>query len=166
MSLVVAGHETTSNLILNGVLALSRNPDQWERLKADPSLAKTGVEEILRYDAMAQALARLATEDFVYNGHQIRAGEKVTLILAAGNHDPSVFEQPEQLNLARENNPHLSFGHGIHYCAGSALARMEGRIIFETIARRLPNMQVIEQELTYNPTMVVRELKQLMVRVQ
>lgn len=166
MSLVVAGHETTSNLILNGVLALSRNPDQWEGLKANPELAKTAVEEILRYDAMAQALARLATEDFEYNGHQIRAGEKVTLILASGNHDPSVFEHPEQLNLARENNPHLSFGHGIHYCAGSALARMEGRIIFETIARRLPNLQVMDQELTYNPTMVVRELKQLLVRVQ
>ena len=133
--LLLAGHETTTNLIGNGTLALLREPDQWRRLCADPALLPTAIEELLRFDGPVQATLRVALEDVEIDGHAIPAGALVLVSIGAANHDPAVFEAPEQLDLARDPNPHLAFGQGVHYCLGANLARLEIRVFFEELIR-------------------------------
>jgi cytochrome P450 len=161
--LLVAGHETTINLIGNGTLALLRNPDQLRLLHEKPTLARTAVEELLRYDSPVQMTARVALEDISYKGTTFRSGQEVAFLLGAANYDPAVFAEPHRLDIAREKNPHLSFGSGIHYCLGAPLARLEGQIAFETLLRRLPNLRLAVENPVYRDNFVLRGLDALPV---
>jgi cytochrome P450 len=126
--LFVAGHETTTNLIGNGFLALLRNPDQLRRLRDDPGLIRTAIEELLRYDSPVQFLIRTVKEPVTVGGRRLERGDPALLLVAAANRDPAVFGDPDVLDVGRPDARHLSFGGGIHFCLGSALARMEGQI--------------------------------------
>lgn len=161
--LLVAGHETTVNLIGSGTLALLRHPDQWAKLKADPSLAKSAVEELLRYDSPVQMTARWVMEDIDFAGHYMRKGQQVAMLLGAANHDPTRFDNPTELDITRDPNPHIAFGNGIHFCLGAPLARLEGQIAFATLARRLPNLRLATDNPPYRESFVLRGLAQLPV---
>lgn len=139
--LVFAGHETTSNLIGNGMLMLFDYPTQFQRLKADLSLVPTAVEEFLRYNGPVLSPApRYATEDVILGGQQIQKGDMVLTVLGSANRDESQFTQPDELDIARSLNRHVAFGQGIHVCLGAPLARLEGDIAFTTLLRRLPQV--------------------------
>ncbi|HYO89887.1 MAG TPA: cytochrome P450 [Candidatus Limnocylindrales bacterium] len=166
MLLLVAGHETTVNLIGNGTLALLRQRDQWERITANPALAKGAVEELLRFDSPVQLTARWVLADTDMLGVPMRVGEQVTLLLGAANRDPARFPSPSRLDITRDASGHLAFGNGIHYCIGAPLARLEGQIIFETLARRAPTLRLGEQAPVYRPTMTLRGLQSLPVTVR
>jgi len=141
--LIVAGHETTVNLIGNGTLALLQHPAQLAQLKADPTLMPNAVEELLRYDGpVVRATVRFATEDTVLGGQLIRRGQAVSVALTSGNRDESQFPDGATLDFARNTERHLAFGFGIHYCVGAPLARMEGRIALNTLLRRCPNLRL------------------------
>ena len=138
--LLVAGFETTVNLIGNGVLALLAHPEQWRALCADPAtMAPKAVEETLRYDSPVQLTSRNALEPLELDGHEIRQGQSVLTLLGGANRDPGVYERPAEFDLARENPaPHLAFSSGIHYCLGQPLARLEATIAFRMLAERMP----------------------------
>jgi cytochrome P450 len=161
--LLFAGHETTVNLIGNGTLALLRNPDQWQKLKEDPGLLKTAVEELLRYDSPVQMTARWVMQDCEFAGEQMKAGQQVATLIGAANHDPAKFANPAQLDITRDPNPHFAFGSGIHFCLGAPLARMEGQIAFAALARRLPNLRLMTDNPPYRNTYVLRGLASLPV---
>jgi cytochrome P450 PksS len=162
----VAGHETTVNLIGNGVLALFDHPDQMEQLGDDPALIETGLEELLRYDAPVQfASGRFPREDVTIAGVTIPRGEMVQAVLGSANRDGRRFERPDELDLAREPNRHLAFGQGVHYCVGAPLARLEGQIALATLVRRLPDLRlaVSRQALRWRPGFGLRGLAALPV---
>jgi cytochrome P450 len=163
--LLIAGHETTVNLIGNGTLALLRHPDQWRALQEQPQLAAGAVEELLRYDSPVQMTARVAHETFEYGGYTIQRGQEVAFLLGAANRDPSRFPNPDRLDLARGDSRHLSFGGGIHYCLGAPLARLEGEIAFATLARRMPSLHLAGEGVTYRDNFVLRGLTALPVGV-
>ena len=165
--LIVAGHETTVNLIANAVLALERNPDQKAQLVTEPSLMPKAVEEFLRYDgSVERALNRWAAEDLNWNGHSIKRGSPIILILGSANHDPEKFDDPEALQLSRHPNPHLGFGKGPHYCLGAPLARLETEIAMTLLLTRLPNLRlaVPESELRWRFLPGFRGLEALPVK--
>jgi cytochrome P450 len=140
--LIVAGHETTVNMIGNGLLALWDHPEQMQRLQAEPGLMQTAVEELIRYDgSVERALNRWVTQDVTLGGQELKQGDIVIVILGSANHDAAKFEQPENLNCSRNQNRHLGFGQGIHYCLGAPLARMEIEIALNTLLQRLPNLR-------------------------
>src|SRR3546814_709150 len=143
--LFIAGHETTTNLIGNGTVALLRNRDQWDRLVADPSLAPSAVEELLRYDGPVHLTARTATVPSVVGGVEVEPGQGVVTLLAAANRDPERFPDPDRLDISRSDNQHLTFSHGIHYCLGAALARVEGQEVFKAITQRFPTLELVEE---------------------
>jgi cytochrome P450 len=164
--LLVAGHETTVNLIGNGVVALLEHPDQWRLLQADPSLIGTTVEEILRYTSPVMVgTGRWASEEIEMHGTVIARGDLVWLSLMAANTDPERFSAPEELHITREENEHLAFGKGIHYCLGAPLARLEGQIALGTLVRRLPNLhlRVRPEELRWRPGLLMHGLQELPV---
>ena len=161
--LLMAGHETTVNLIGNGTLALLRHPDQWQSLRQNPGLVQSAVEELLRYDSPVQLTERGALEDITYKGHVFRRGQKVGFLLGAANRDPAQFADPATLDLARRENRHLAFGGGIHYCLGAPLARLEGEVAFLTLARRLPRLALVSDTATYRDNYVLRGLDTLPV---
>jgi cytochrome P450 len=161
--LLLAGHETTTNLIGNGTLALLREPAQWRRLCADPGLLPSAVEELLRYDGPVQATVRVALEDVAIDEHVIPQGALVLVSIGAANHDPAVFERPEQLDLARDPNPHLAFGFGTHFCLGAPLARLEALLAFEALTRRFPGLTLVDDTPRYRPNPVLRGLERLEV---
>jgi cytochrome P450 len=161
--LLIAGHETTVNLIGNGMFALLRHPDQWEKLKADPTLVKPAVEELLRYDSPVQLTARWILDDFEFAGQQMRKGQQIITLFGAANHDPARFPNPGTLDITRDANGHLSFGNGIHFCLGAPLARMEGQIAIGTLARRLPSLRLVTDQPPRAPTLVLRGLSALPV---
>jgi cytochrome P450 len=134
--LFFAGFETTTSLIATGCAALLERPDQFARLRAEPALVPTAIEEFLRYDAPVQVTARLAREPIEICGRTIKAGRVLVLMLGSANHDEAQFTDPDRLDVSRDPNPHLSFGGGIHYCLGAALARIEGAAVFEAMLRR------------------------------
>jgi cytochrome P450 PksS len=139
--LLVAGHETTVNLIDNGTLALLENPGQMNRLRDDPALIKAAVEELLRYNGpLETATERYAREDTTVTGVTVPRGELVLAVLASANRDEQQFA--DRLDLGREANPHAAFGFGIHYCLGASLARLEGQIAIATLLRRIPNLKI------------------------
>jgi cytochrome P450 len=141
--LIVAGHDTTANLIGNGMLALLTHPEQMTLLKRNPTLIKSAVEEFLRYRSpFMLATLRWAREDVELGGKLIRRGDMVDVSLAAANRDEEVFADPDKLDITREVNPHLAFSKGIHYCLGAPLARLEGQIAISTLLRRLPHLQL------------------------
>ncbi len=164
--LLVAGHETTVNLIGNGSLALMKNPGQMEKLRAEPSGIKTAVEELLRYESpLATATERFAREDIAVAGVTIPRGGLVYAVLASANRDPRQFPDPDTLDLAREPNKHLAFGLGIHYCLGAPLARLEGEIAISTLLRRAPGLRlsVAPEALRWRRGLVLRGLEALPV---
>ncbi len=141
-----AGHETTTNLIGNGLLALHRNPDQWERLKADPSLVPNAVEELLRYDSSVQLSGRVTNAEVELSGVRIPAQESVITLLGAANRDPAQYPDPDRLDIGRESIRPLSFGGGIHHCLGAQLARLEAELVFTALIERLPNITLPERD--------------------
>ena len=161
--LLVAGHETTMNLIGNGLLALLRNPSEAGRLRSDPSLARSATDELLRYDGSVHLTARTATADVDVGGVTIGAGEMAMVILGAANRDPAQFPDPDRLDIGRDPNRHLAFSAGGHFCVGATLARAEGQIAFETLVRRLPNLELADPDPAYRATITLRGLTALPV---
>jgi len=161
MLLLVAGNETTTNLIGNGMLSLLRNPDEMERLCADPSLVPTAVEELLRYDGPVQATGRVAMEDLEIGGQKVTKGQAVLTVLGAANRDPAQFGKPDELDLDRQPNEHVAFGDGIHFCLGAPLARAEGQIAFETLLRRFAHPRLETDNLQWGGSFILRGLKSL-----
>ncbi len=159
--MVFAGHETTMNLLANGMVAFERFPDQWQRLRADPSLGRTAADEVLRYDGPIRAMARWATEPLELGGQQIAEGDRVLLVQYAANHDPAGFTDPARLDIGRSPNRHTMFGQGIHICLGAPLARLEAEEAFVGLSRAFPRYDIHETELHYNRTVVSRSLTQL-----
>jgi cytochrome P450 len=159
-----AGHETTVNLIGNGLLALHRNPDQLALLKADPSLITNAIEEFLRYDSSVQMTGRVALEDIDdLGGKRIQKGDSVLCLLGSANRDPAVYpDAPDRLDIRRPNVKPLSFGGGIHFCLGAQLARIEAEIAISSLLRRLPGLRLDDAENPeWRPTFVLRGLKRL-----
>ena len=161
--LLVAGHETTVNLIGNGVLALCRNPQQRERLRRDPSLARTAVEEVLRYDPPVQFTARVALDDIDIDGTTLEKGGQAILLLAAGNRDPEQVADPDSFDVGRQDNRHLAFGLGAHFCLGAPLARVEGQVALEAVATRLGELSLAVGQPEYKENIVLRGLAALPV---
>ena len=161
--LMIAGHETTTNLIGNGMLALLRHPEQQEKLAHNPEFSVSAVEELLRYDSPVQKMGRIALEDIHIAGKEIKRGDLVCFSFAAANRDPQQFATPAQLDIERKPNRHLAFGHGLHYCVGAALARLEGQIAVNTILRRLPKLRLETEDLEWNRNLTLRGLKSLPV---
>ena len=142
--LLVAGHETTVNLIANGILDLLQHPDQFQKLRRNPDLTNPAIEEMLRYNGPVDAtLNRWASEDIEWrDGHIIKAGDVLIPLLLAADRDPEVFDDPETFDISRNPNPHIAFGHGIHFCLGAPLARMEGKIAVSFLIDRFPKMKL------------------------
>jgi cytochrome P450 len=160
---LAAGHETTTHLIGNGLLALLRHPDQLRVLLDDPSLMANAIEEFLRYDATVQFMTREAGEDLTIGGRSIRTGETVYLMFAAANRDPARFPDPDRLDVRRKPDLHLAFGHGPHYCLGAALARMEADVAFTALLRRCSGLHLTGEPLEYQDNLELRGLKALPV---
>ncbi len=161
--LLNAGHETTTNLIGNGTLALLRHPDQLQRLRDDPTLIPSAVEELLRYDSPVQFTSRILKADMVLGRKRLRAGQITLLLLGAANRDPEQFPDPDRLDVARADNKHLAFGLGPHFCLGAPLARLEGRIVFETLVQRFPALRLDGSAPEYRQNFNLRGLKSLQV---
>ena len=164
--LIIAGHETTVNLIGSGTLALMENPREKERLLADFSLLGSAVEELLRFTAPVEtATERYATQDIDMHATRIRRGDVIFPVIASANRDAQKFVEPDRLDVTRKPNPHLAFGDGVHFCVGSHLARMEAEIAFGCLLRRLPDLRLAcpAHELQWRATPVVRGLRSLPV---
>jgi cytochrome P450 len=163
--LLLAGHETTTNLIGNGTLCLLREPEQWQRLCADPTRIPTAVEELLRFDGPVQATVRVALEDIEIDEQTIPKGALVLVSLGAANHDPEVFDEPDQLDIGREPNPHLAFGFATHFCMGAPLARLEAEVAFQALTARFPALALVKDNPEYRPNPVLRGLTRLELSV-
>jgi cytochrome P450 len=161
--LLVAGHETTVNLIGNGTLALLRHPDQLRRLQQDPTLIRSAVEELLRYDSSVQTVTRIVVGQVEVGGQTLGDGEVVFPLLAAANRDPDRFPDPDRLDLGRANNWHLSFGNGPHFCLGAPLARLEGEVAIGALVRRLPALRLDTDTIEWRPKPALRGLERLPV---
>jgi cytochrome P450 len=161
--LLVAGHETTMNLIGNGLHALLRNPEQMSALRRDPSLIKSAVEELLRYDGPVHLTARTALEDVELGEYRIAKGEMAIVALGAANRDPAEFREPERLDIARNPNRHIAFSAGPHFCVGATLARVEAQIVFRKLVERFPNIEMTVDEPEWRETITLRGLKSLPV---
>jgi cytochrome P450 len=162
--LFIAGQETTTNLIGTGVLALLNHGQQWEYLQANPAVLPTAVEELLRYDSPVQRSWGIATEDFYIGHHRIRTGQIVLKMLGAANRDPAQFADPDRLDLQRQENRHLAFGYGIHFCLGAQLARLEGQIAFAALLQQCPRLRLAnDAPPEWYPNMAFRGLKALPV---
>lgn len=161
---MVGGQETTTNLIGNGILTLLRHPDQLERLRSDLSLIPSAVEELLRYESPSQQTARLAPEDVMLGGTLIRKRQAVIAVMGAANRDPERFPDPDRLDLARQDNRHVAFAWGAHFCFGASLARVEGQTAFATVLRRMPNLQLEPGPITWRENLGLRGLTALPVR--
>ncbi len=162
--LLVAGHETTVNLIGNGTLALLRHPDQLRRLRDNPGLIGTAVEELLRYDGPVQRTARIPSEDITIGGHTIPKGEMVMPFIGAADRDPAQFPEPDRLDITRADNRHIAFGWGIHFCLGAPLARVEGQIAINTLLQRLPKLALDTDTPEFRQSLTLRGLRTLPVR--
>src|SRR4051794_2608630 len=165
VQLLIAGHETTQNLIANGLWALLRHPEQLERLRAQPELVAGAVEELLRFDPPVQFAARVALEDVDLDGHTIPAGARVMVLIGAANRDPERFERPDELDVTRADRGHLAFGMGPHFCLGNALARLEGEVALGALVA-LPGLRLAEdaRRPRYRDTAMLRGLTELRVR--
>jgi len=161
---MVGGQETTTNLIGNGMLALLRHPKEKARLMSDYSLIPSAVEELLRYESPSQQTGRIAPDDVVLGGKQIRKGQAVIAVMASGNRDAERFPEPDQLDIARTDNRHLAFGWAAHFCFGAPLARLEGQIMLETMLRRLPDLELESEDPTWRENLGLRGLNSLEVK--
>jgi cytochrome P450 len=162
--LLLAGHETTINLLCNGTLAFLRHPEQWKLLKQNPAgLAKPATEECLRYDAPVKSIQRIASQDVEMRDKVLRHNDRIRWFITSANRDPEAFSNPETFDITRDPNPHVAFGSGVHHCLGATLARLEGQEVFKALAERFPNLQLATTELSYQPSITFRSLKTLPV---
>jgi cytochrome P450 len=161
--LLIAGHETTVNLITNGTLTLLRYAAELERLRDYPEQAPVVVEEVLRFEPPVQFITRFALSDIEIGGVTVPRGSGMRLLLAAGNRDPARFINPDHFDPDRPDNEHLGFSGGIHYCVGAPLARIEGQVALAALARRLVNPRLIEDPPPYRPNAVLRGPRHLLV---
>jgi hypothetical protein len=159
--IMVGGQETTTNLIANGLLSLLRNPSELQKLRDDPSLMPSAVEELLRYESPSQHTARLAPEDTMLGGKQILKRQAVIAVMGAANRDPERFPDPDRLEITRPDNRHLAFGWAAHFCFGAPLARIEGQIAFESILRHFPQIALEPGPLTWRHNLGLRGLTEL-----
>lgn len=164
-TLVFAGHETTVNLIGNGMLALLRNREELDRLRADPGLAEKAVEELLRFDSPAQMVSRTATIEFEIGGKMVRPGDSVLAAVGSANRDPKAFEDPDRLDLDRHPNDHLAFGLGTHFCPGAILSRIEARAAIPALLERFPRIRQGASAHVWRKTAVLRGLERLPLRM-
>ena len=166
--LLLAGNETTTNLIGNGLLALGRCPDQRERLRNDPRLIGSAIEEMLRFDSPVQGTIRMPKQPAKVAGVEIEAGTLVVVLLAAANRDPSIFERPEVFDLARDPNEHLAFGYGIHFCIGAPLARLEASTAISSVLERFPQLALADPGLKplYRGSLFLRGLSALPMKIR
>ena len=165
--LLLAGHETTINLLCNGTLALMRHPDQWALLKKDPAgLAKTATEECLRYDSPVISIQRIAAEDVEMRGKMLSKRDRIRWFISSANRDPEKFADPNKFDITRWPNQHVAFGSGVHHCLGATLARVEGQEVFKALAERFPGMRLENEPLEYQPSITFRSLKSLPVTWQ
>ena len=165
--LLLAGHETTINLICNGTLSFIQHPDQWALYKKDPAgRAKWATEECLRYDAPVKSIQRLASQDLEMRDKVMRKDDRIRWFISSANRDPNVFADPEKFDISRQPNPHVAFGNGVHHCLGATLARVEGQEIFKALAERFPDLEAATAELEYQPSVTFRSLKSLPVTWQ
>jgi hypothetical protein len=162
--LLVAGNETTTNLIGNGALALMRNPEQMRLLASDPSLIVTAVEEMLRFDSPVQATSRVALRNALIGGQEVKEGDLIITFLGAANRDPAQFPDPDTLDVTRKENRHLSFGQGIHYCVGAPLARAEAQTAINALLRRFPDAEPEVEKPAFKPSFILRGLESLPIR--
>lgn len=162
--LVFGGHETTTNLIANGVRQLLLHPDQLALLREDPA-GRIGpaVEELLRFDGPSRLEARLLVEDVELRGATLRAGENVFLVQSAANRDPEVFDRPDELDITRPKNPHVGFGFGVHHCLGNFLARLEAGVALTALVERMPDLALADEEPVWHPTLMSRGMRTLPV---
>jgi hypothetical protein len=163
---LVGGQETTTNLIGNGLLTLLRHPEEMERLRRDPALVPTAVEELLRFESPSQHTARLAPDDVQLGGRPIKRGQAVIAVMGAANRDGERFPDPDRLDLARVDNRHLAFGWAGHFCFGAPLARLEGEIAFSALLRRLPGLRLAPGPITWRSNLGLRGLAALPVSFQ
>jgi len=161
--LLIAGHETTVNLIGNGTLALLRNPGELQRLRENPGLIGTAVEELLRYDGPVQRTARIPSSEVTIGGRTIAKGEMVMPFIGAADRDPAQFPDPDRLDITRADNRHIAFGWGIHFCLGAPLARVEGQIAINTLVQRLPKLALATDRPEHRESLTLRGLKSLPV---
>lgn len=163
--LLFGGHETTTNLIGNGTLALLENPAELSRLRTEPELLPTAIEEFLRYDGPSKLAVRYTVADCEFGGTRIEAGQRVFLVQAAANRDPRRFDNPDMLDLGRVENKHVGFGFGIHYCLGAPLARLEAQIAFGTLLKKVANIERAVGEPRWHETILSRGLETLPVEL-
>ena len=165
--LLLAGHETTINLLCNGTLAFMQHPDQWALLKKDPAGgAKWATEECLRYDAPVKSIQRLASQDVEMRDKVMRQDDRIRWFISSANRDPNVFAEPDKFDITRQPNPHVAFGNGVHHCLGATLARVEGQEVFKALAERFPDLTTATEDLEYQPSITFRSLKSLPVTWQ
>jgi cytochrome P450 len=163
---MVGGQETTTNLIGNGLLSLLRNPGELARLRSDPSLVPSAVEELLRYESPSQHTARMAPQDLTLGGREIARRQAVIAVMGAANRDPEKFPDPDRLDIARSPNRHVAFGWAAHFCFGAPLARIEGQIAFETMLRRFPALALEPGPLVWRENLGLRGLVALPVAIR
>jgi cytochrome P450 len=156
LMLLAAGHETTTKLISNGLLALMRHPEQMKKLRDEPALMASAIDELLRYDSPVQIVWRYADEDMEIGGKPVQRGKFLNLVIGAANRDPARFSEPDRLDITRADNDHLAFGGGIHFCPGAALARLEGQIAIGAILRRMPNLRLETETLEWQESPTFR----------
>jgi cytochrome P450 len=162
--LLLAGHETTINLLCNGTLSFIRHPEQWALYKQDPvGQAKWATEECLRYDSPVISIQRIASQDVELRGKHLRKGDRLRWFISSANRDPETFTSPTTFDITRNPNPHVAFGSGVHHCLGATLARVEGQEVFKALAQRFPNLRVQTDRLEYQPSITFRSLKSLPV---
>jgi cytochrome P450 len=165
--LLLAGHETTINLICNGALAFLQHPDQWALFKEDPAgRAKWATEECLRYDSPVKSIQRIASEDVEMRGKTLAKADRIRWFISAANRDPAMFADPDRFDITRQPNQHVAFGSGTHHCLGATLARVEGQEVFKALAERFPNLEMATEALEYQPSITFRSLKTLPVTLQ
>ena len=162
--LLLAGHETTINLICNGTLSFMSNRDQWDRLKTDPEgMMVRATEEALRYDPPVKSIQRLASQDVEMRGKAIRKDDRIRWFIPSANRDPNKFERPDEMDITRWPNPHVAFGAGIHHCLGATIARVEGQEVFRELAERYPDMELATHDMDYQPSITFRTVKAMPV---
>ena len=159
--LLAAGNETTTNLIGNGMLALLQHPRELERLREQPELIDGAIEELLRWDSPVQFTMRIPTADLEFRGNRFKKGEAVIAVLGSANRDPSIFPDPDRLDIGRAESRHLSFGYGIHFCLGAQLARLEAQIAFRELLRRMPDLRMPEFKPRWRRLTFLRGLERL-----
>jgi cytochrome P450 len=163
--LLVAGNETTTKLIGNAVLALLRHPGELARLQREPERIAPAVDELLRYDGPVQLTSRMAREDRELLGRPVRRGQQIILLLAAGNRDPAAFTDPDRLDVGREDVRHLAFSHGVHFCLGAQLARLEAAVALEGLLTRFPRMRLADPHVVWSRSTVLRGPEEVMLAV-